>query len=580
MPQRIKILDPLLASKIAAGEVIERPASVLKELMENSLDAGATSITVHVSEGGKRIIRVVDNGEGIAKEDAALAFLRHATSKISTEEDLEAISTMGFRGEALSSISAVARVHLRTRRPSDVSGTAVTIEGGGPPSITDDGCPEGTSIEVKDLFYNIPARLKFLRSAESEFSRVLDIFKRIALINPEKRFKLVHGSARPVDTPSGGLRERISDLFGSDAAKQVIEVNTPFVSGFVGSHELTFATSKGLYLYVNGRMIRDKGISRAIIDGYGTVITGQRYPFAVLNLNVPPEDVDINIHPTKSEVRFKNPGFIYDTVKAAIKGALSGPSPSKTVYAAGTVSARPFIQEHSSFYGAAHKPSRLNDTAERFEFHTPTERVINPEFLAFETVGQLWGEFLVAQSAGNGGEFYLVDQHGAAERIAFEKLKKRYCKEAEAKRQMLLLPERFETTPGERDAINEVMPYLERIGFELMPFGPSIKGGGDTFLIKSLPDLLSSKSAAALILDLAEELAGAGGSSAVEERIEEALMRIACHSVIRGPRPLTREEGNALLREMAYVDFAVHCPHGRPVVKKFTRSEIEAFFKR
>ena len=220
---RIHILDKSLASKIAAGEVVERPESVLKELLENSIDAGATSITVHVIEGGKRLIRVVDNGAGIAKEDAPLAFLRHATSKISTEDDLERIMTMGFRGEALASISAVSRVTLRTKRPGEISGTSVVIEGGSEPVITDDGCPEGTSIEIKDLFYNTPARLKFLRGAEAEYGRILEIFKKIALVNPDKRFRIIHGSGRPLDAmpgnPSGEDSQTSSALMQASSSR-------------------------------------------------------------------------------------------------------------------------------------------------------------------------------------------------------------------------------------------------------------------------------------------------------------------------------------------------------------------------
>ncbi|MBI1912204.1 MAG: DNA mismatch repair endonuclease MutL [Deltaproteobacteria bacterium] len=584
---KIKILDELLASKIAAGEVVERPASVVKELMENALDAGATSISVHIIEGGKRLIRIVDNGHGISKEDAPLAFYRHATSKISSEDDLYSIRTMGFRGEALSSISSIARVTLKTRRPEDISGTMVVIEGSTTPEVSEDGTPEGTSIEVKDLFFNTPARLKFLRSNESEYGKILDVFKKIALINPDKRFKIIHGSGRALETAPGTLKQRIADLFGIEVIKSLIEVKSPHLTGFISSPDLTFPTSKGIYTYVNGRAIRDKGVNRAIIDGYGSIIDS-RYPFAVLDLIIPFEDVDVNIHPTKSEVRFKNTRFIYDSVKYAIRGALStGLLPSKAAPSI-SYSSRPVYGNNLSYPVSQSKESFAAETApfyfdepveRRLEFHRDTEEVKNPELLELDTIGQVWGEFLLAQSKANGGELYLIDQHGAAERSAFERLKKQFM-EAKIKRQMLLLPERIETTPEERDSINESMDYLDRLGFEIMPFGPSIKTGGETFLLKSVPDLLSAKSCGTLIRDLAEELSSVGGSSRVEDRIEEALMRIACHSVIRGPRPLTREEGNALIREMVKIDFAGHCPHGRPVIKKFTRSEIEVMFKR
>jgi DNA mismatch repair protein MutL len=513
--------------------------------------------------------------------------LRHATSKITEEKDLDAIRTMGFRGEALASISTVARVRLRTRRPGELTGTSVTIEGGSAPAITDDGCPEGTSVEARDLFYNTPARQKFMKSAASEFGRVADVFKRIAIINPGVRFRLVHGSSRPaVDTAGGTLRARLSDIFGADVAAGLMELKAPNVTGFIGAPG-AYASRKSLYIYVNGRPVQDKGINRAIIDGYGTVIDGPRFPLVVLDLAVAPEDVDINIHPAKSEVRFRNPGLVYDTVKTAIRLALAGGlTPGReaslpgrkdgaagfTPYRAPEAGTPAFLQESTPAL------SPVPPDEARLGFHADGNEVKNPEFLDLITVGQLWGEYLIAESRANGGEFYLVDAHGAAERAAFEGLKRRYFNGGEIKRQMLLLPERVETTPEQGDGITGALEYLARLGFEIIPFGPSARAGGETFMIKATPDILGSRSSADLIKELAEDLSDVGGSSAVEERIEAALMRIACHSVIRGARRLTAEEGNALLRKLADIDFAGHCPHGRPVVKRFSRREVEAMF--
>ncbi len=575
MPNRkIHILDPTLASKIAAGEVVERPASAVKELMENSLDAGATIISVYLIEGGKRLIRVVDNGEGISKEDAPLAFYRHATSKISKEKDLESISTMGFRGEALASIAAVAKVVLKTRRPGDIAGTCVSIDDNSP-EVSEDGCPEGTSIEVKDLFYNTPARLKFLRSPESEFARIADIFKTLALANPSIRFRLVHGSSRPVEAPPGTLKERIADLFGADVAKKVIEVRGPFITGYIGSHELSYPNSKALHTSVNGRAVRDKAVNRAIIEGYGAIIDG-RYPFAALDLKTPPEDVDVNIHPTKSEVRFKNPRFVYDTVKAAVRGALAfgGTLPGKTDRADsnGPFARRGFAPSPSQ--RAAEIDAGYAARTGPLVFDEGLKDAKNPELNSLEPVGQLWGEFLVAQG---GDFFYIIDQHGAAERIAFERLKERYYGGG-IRGQMLLIPERVETTPEERDYMTATLDSLNRLGFEVEDFGPSSFLGGQTFLIRSVPDILSSRGASSLIKALSKDLSGSGAGAG--ESIDEALMRIACHSVIRGQRMLTREEARALLKSLANVDFAGHCPHGRPVVKRLSREEVEEMFKR
>lgn len=588
MAGKIKILDPLLASKIAAGEVVERPASVVKELIENSIDAGASIITVVLAEGGKRLIRVADNGEGMSREDTAVAFHRHSTSKVSSEEDLLSIKTLGFRGEALASISSVARVRLRTRARGETIGTEVAVDGGSEPVADDYGGVEGTTIEVSDLFYNTPARLKFLRSTESEYGRVLDVFKRIAIMNPDISFRLIHGSSKAIDTKAGTLKERIIDLFRKEAVNKIIEVNNAYVAGFIGTFELSYPTAKAVYTYVNGRWVRDKGINRAIIDGYGTMLA-PRYPFAILNIKVPHEDVDVNIHPAKSEVRFKNPGSVYYCVKASIKGALcnaaAGPPPGAAAHSVHYASIDPprrSLSAHEQSVNIAAGPGAFffKEVRARGE-----EDLKNPEFLHLRTVGQLWGEFLVAESvsrpgAGDDGFLYIIEQHGAEERAAFERLKKDYFSASELKSQMLLLPERIETTPGEREAMEMAGSYLKRFGFEVTPFGPSTKAGGETFMIKSVPDILSSGSSERLVLDLAEELSGMGGSSRVEEVIEDALMRIACHSVIRGPRHLSHEEGDALLRKLAEIDFALHCPHGRPVVKKISRREIELMFKR
>lgn len=578
---RIHILDKSLASKIAAGEVVERPESVLKELIENSIDAGATSIFVHIIEGGKRLIKVTDNGSGIAREDAALAFLRHATSKISTEDDLERIMTMGFRGEALSSISAISRVTLRTRRPNEVAGTSVAIEGGSEPVISDDGCPEGTSIEIKDLFYNTPARLKFLRGAEAEYGRILEIFKKIALINPQRRLRISHGSGRPLDAMPGTLRQRISDLFGVDASK-LIEIDTSDLKGFIGTHELTYPTPKYVHTYVNGRPVRDRSINRAILEGYGQLLDAGRYPFAVLDLKVSPEDVDVNIHPAKSEVRFKNTRYVYDLVKYAVRGVLTGFSTRPVSYDrpqsfrnAGPQIQRPFLAEAGEPYNS----SMPAESPLSFQFEEADGATKTPEFLGLTVIGQLWSEFIIAETPERDGNIYIIDQHGAAERCAFERLKEAFAS-GTVRSQALLLPERFETTPDEKEEVFEALPGLSEMGFEVVPFGPSIKSGGETFLVKSVPDILSGRACAHLVKDLAHETAAFGGSSKIDEKIEAALMRLACHSVVRGARTLSRDEAQALLKDLSKVDFAGHCPHGRPVVKRISRGELEAMFKR
>jgi DNA mismatch repair protein MutL len=604
MTDRIKILDKHMAAKIAAGEVVERPASVVKELLENSLDAGAKSISIKIAEGGKRLISVTDDGAGMSAADALKAFLSHSTSKVATEADLEAIATLGFRGEALASISAVARVLLTTKERgsnSAAAGVSVKIEGAGEAELTPAGCTEGTTVEVRDLFFNTPARLKFLRSTSSELGRIMEIVKSAALINPRIRFTLLNGLNRSIDTAPGTgadpMASRIRELFGKKTALELIRVENPFVNGFISTHELSFATTKGLHLYVNGRPIRDRSINHAIIGGYERLLDNGRFPFVVLDILIPFADVDVNIHPAKSEVRFKNPRGVYELVRSTVKLALAKEThPGAETLAAKAKGRPPAVgaganaaltgpyatAESTAAYRPGHAP--LRETAPVLSGssagHGPDGPALkSPEFAELTPVGQLFGEFLVAENPDT-GEYYIIDQHGAEERSAFEKLKEACYGGDAIKRQLLLLPERVETTPQERDALNRARERLEKLGFEIEPFGPSGTLGGETFLIKSVPELLGPKDPARLVKDLAEELSALDGSTLVEECIDSALMRIACHSVIRGPRALSREESAALLKKLARIDFAGHCPHGRPVVKRFSRRELEQMFKR
>jgi DNA mismatch repair protein MutL len=607
---KIKVLPEGLSTKIAAGEVIERPASVVKELMENAIDAGATEITVTVAEGGRRLIRVVDNGCGLSKEDAALAVLRHATSKVSKEEDLAKITTMGFRGEALPSIASVARLTVKTKVRGEVVGTCVAVDGGGRPEVADAGCTEGTAVTVGDLFYNTPARAKFLRTPQTEYGRILDVFKRTAIAWPWIRFSLVHGSGKPTETSGGGLAQGVSDIFGRSILKELLQVKASVdggtgVTGLAGNPALSYPTSRWLFTYINGRWIRDRGINRAIADAYSGTIEAGRYPFVIVNLKVPHDEVDVNVHPAKTEVRFRRPSFVFDIVKAAVRDAIGsgsfsfgrGPDlasalsdrPSGvSVTSTPSVSERPYVSGSGLVKGLERLPLKAREVlssygaevpAGRLEFGEKGEGAVNPEFLEMEMVGQIWGEFIVAQPAA-GNEFFIIDQHGAAERVRFEKLKKQYFNRSGLSSQYLLVPERIETAPEESDVLKEAMPVLTSLGFEIIPFGPSLKKGGESFVIKAVPDILEGRGLGRLVTDLLEELSDLRRSSRIEESVDKVLMRVACHTVIRGPMTLTKEEAQALFEDLAMTDLAGHCPHGRPVVKRFAREDVEGMFKR
>ncbi len=619
MADKIKLMDELLSSKIAAGEVVERPASVVKELIENSIDAGAKAITVEIGEGGRRLMKVSDDGSGMSKADAVMAFSRHATSKVYAEEDLNNISTMGFRGEALSSIAAVARVTLVSRdidAPYDAPGVRVYVEGGGKPMVTDDSHPRGTVVEVRDLFYNTPGRCKFMRTARTEYGRVLDMVKKIAVAHPDIKMTLYNGSKTALGAGRGSLKERIFDIFGADIAGDLSEIRGDayqergfIVKGFVSKPTLNYSNANHIYLYINGRLIKDRTITRAVIDGYcGTLQgAGRRYPFVVLDLIMPAQELDQNVHPAKIEVRFKDNSFIYHLIKGAVRKTVAGEgtslpdevfdprTPAPYDIASGGKAEKPknplrLVGSRAGEASSEWNPntSRLGFSSEEQEiedkqssgelgFKGPVAALINPDLSEMDIVGQLWGEFLIVQRSE---DFFVIDQHGAAERVRYEELRKDYFRGIDIYSQYLLIPERIETTPEEAEAVHESSAHLKRMGFDLEPFGPSSRFGGETFLIKAVPEILAGRSSAALVKELAEELVNIGGSQKVEAMIEAALMRVACHSVIRGARGLSDKEARALLRQISGVDFSGYCPHGRPVVKKFTRAEIEGVFKR
>ncbi len=576
MEGKIRILDPSIAAKVAAGEVVAGPASVVKELMENSIDAGASAIVVAANDGGRRFIRVADDGCGMGQDDAELLFRRHATSKISADEDLFRIRTMGFRGEALYSISSVSKTTLRTKKAGELKGIEIRAVD----NMADTapvGCAEGTVVEVRGLFYNTPGRLKFLKSPDAEFGKILEVFKKIALIHPGIRFKLIKDSDVVMDTASGSLKERILELFGADFAGKLLEIDHLFVSGFATEPSLTYSNSRHIFIYVNRRSVQDKGILRAVMDGYGRLVEARRYPFTLIDLRMPPSDIDVNIHPQKAEVRFKQGSNAYDSVKSGVRKALSAvPSAyswRETAYGAQSPAPHAMAGESAALYGTMNlpeKPLLLDATAGAGD-------VKSPWLLNLAVVGQLWGEFLVAEEMFSKDYFYIIDQHAASERCAFERLKKEYSSNG-VKKQLLLVPEQFDASHEEAAAVLSSLDGLDSAGFEIAPFGGS--NGGGSFLIRAVPAMLSGRALSGLVKDIAEDLALNSWTGRIEDAVEACLMRIACHSVIRGARPLTSEEGRRLLLDLSLVDFASRCPHGRPVIKKLARAELDAYFKR
>lgn len=589
MPQcnKIKIMPKSLAIKIAAGEVIERPASVVKELVENSIDAKATDITVYINDGGRKLIKVVDNGEGMTGDDAVIAFERHATSKVLNEEDLYSISTMGFRGEAIPSIASVSETVLTTKVSGEIAGTIVKVKGGKIEDVRDAGCANGTMVEVRDIFFNTPVRLKFMRSISTETGHISDTVTRLALAYPSVRFRLYNNNVSILETSmKADLRTRVADVFGRDFLKDIIPVEAGNealkIHGFIARPESAYSTTRGLFIYVNNRWIRDRGISHAIANGYRNCLAHGKHPFVVLFITTLPQEVDVNVHPTKCEVRFKNPKNVYELTRGAIEAALGiwgTPSHASFVKPYENKMLAGWVKEKTSSYDAFPQFKQgYNPEAACFDLQVSQTELAGSAvdaktlfFSELKIIGQLWLEYLLCEREG---EFYIIDQHAAAERIAFEKLKKDYYLNRCVASQMLLIPQGLELSLQEKDVLENSHGAIKDIGFDIEPFG------GNAFIIRAVPAILSGRDCSGLIKELLEEMVSSEISFRIEDRLDDILMRIACHSVIRGKRQLSNEETKVLLERLAHVDFSGNCPHGRPVIKAISRIEIERMFKR
>ena len=420
-------MSELLSSKIAAGEVVERPASVVKELMENAIDSDATRISVFINEGGKRLIRVVDNGSGIGREDLALCFERHATSKLTRIEDLETISSMGFRGEALSSVASVSRVTLISRRAGFDTASSVVVEGGKIIEELEEGAPIGTSVAVADLFFNTPARAKFLRTVGTEFARITEQFKKIALAHPEIGFKLHHGSSKVIEAHPATLAERVAEIFGTAVSNELIELKASSINpdikiaGLIGVPTLTYPTGKGLLTFINSRPIKDAGLTKAVTLGYGSLLDKGRYPFALIFIDINTALVDVNVHPAKSEVRFSDPGAIFDALRFAINKTLGAFGPQikerelekeaninqgQEHYATASTGVRTATRANERERawqkpnkGATGRTTRADEIiTEPLDFIKQSPDTLTPEFLNMEVIGQIWGSSSYAKA--------------------------------------------------------------------------------------------------------------------------------------------------------------------------------------
>lgn len=590
---KIKILPETLSNKIAAGEVVERPASVVKELLENALDAQSTRIIIEVEKGGQSLIQVSDNGVGMGSDDALLAIERHATSKISRVDDLFSIQTLGFRGEALPSIASVSHFTLITRDKSSDAGTEIIVEGGNVKSVSEVGAPQGTLVSVKQLFFNTPARKKFLKAIGTEMSHIADTVSRIALGHPAVQFRLIHNGKIVKNWPDVSRHlDRIVDVLGKEVRSDLhaIELNRDglAISGWIGSPQITRRTSRGLYVFVNGRFVRDRTIQHGIFAGFAQRLVKGQFPVAVIFIQIPFDQVDVNVHPTKNEVRFVHPHGVHEAVKSAIaqrlyeidrvnwQPALESQKAPQVVE-----SLKPFKPENRdqlSVWQAqtSHPETSLSQpsaSSQRPVASSQKQRQPVSDgqgFSALRVVGQLHNTYIVCESDAG---MVLIDHHAAHERILFEQLQRRAGAQPAAA-QKLVVPETLELNFSEADILGQMVPDLKTLGLEMEPFGKN------TFVIKAVPSLLAGRDLKPMITEIVEKAAETGYAPGLKEALDQCRMVMACHGSMRAHQTLTAEQIRQLLAQLDKCDHPSHCPHGRPTWVRWDLATLEKSFKR
>lgn len=613
----IQLLDNITIQKIAAGEVIERPASIIKELVENSLDANSKNIVVEINNGGKTYIRVTDDGDGIEEEDLALAFQRHSTSKLRNIEDLYSILTLGFRGEALASISAVARVEVLTKTKSSQAGIHALVEEGEIKSLDLVGSPKGTTMIIRDLFYNLPVRKKFLKSDLAEANNISNMFYKLALGNYKTAFKLIRDNKVALKTSGNGdIKENIYSILGKDITKGLIPVEFDYeglkIKGYISNNSLYRSNRSHQYLYINGRYIVNYGISAAIEHHYKSLIPLNRYPVFVLYLDMDPGKIDVNIHPTKQEVKFTNKDDIIGIISNVIKDTLVPKINIPTFQVKEEKSKKEELpnlflmskDKEASILVRDYSNIDLSDNSDighiventligedsQSDLFTEIENIYNehmdyknhkdeiledaevkkrtlPEIIP---LGILFNTYILGEDRID-EKLYFIDQHAAHERIMYERYRKEYEKE-DISIQQLLAPEIIELTNAEYNYLAENLDYFQRMGFELEKFGPS------SYAIRGVPFLFGKPNVKNLFLDLLDNL-DRDIKNSFETRLDK-LMKLACASAIKAGDKISSLEIEALLKDLGQCENPYSCPHGRPTIMEMTKKDIEKQFLR
>ena len=601
---KINRLPPDLANQIAAGEVVERPASVVKELVENAIDAGARRLAIHVELGGKKLVRVEDDGEGMEPDDARLAIERHATSKLRCAEDLAAILTLGFRGEALPSIASVSHFMLRTRARGRESGTEIRVNGGALASVVEAGAPEGTVVEVHDLFYNLPARRKFLKSDSAESAQVSRVVTQLALAYPEVGFTLTSAGRKVLQCPPAlSQGDRLYQVYGerSDLLELRKDAGGLKLTGFIAALAEQGPTRGPQHVFINRRIVRDKTIAHAIIDSYSQASIKERSPEVHLFIEMPADALDVNVHPTKAEVRFRDQSLVHEVVRralmealghsgapqlqlrpehaaqnpfaAALPGVLAGgdyPNRWMPAYGAGGPGAASEAGGggRAGEAGGAGDPTYGTYVGHRFSGAGPDAASIDIKPMI--PLGQFRDTFIIAVDDEG---VAIIDQHVAHERVLFERVMQTLS-QGRLESQRLLVPMLLDVAPSAHEALLARTGELERLGFEIESFG------GTTIKVTAVPALLTADDQSKALLALAEDLEGLDRGAHVQDALQRIAATTACHAAVKANDPLTYEKMAHILAELRATAYSTVCPHGRPVMLRLTRREIEKNFDR
>jgi len=605
---RITRLPDDLANQIAAGEVVERPSSVIKELVENAIDAEATRLTITTEYGGKKLIRVEDDGIGMEPEDARLSLERHATSKIKKADDLGAILTLGFRGEALPSMASVSHFRMRTRFRGQPSGTEIRVNAGVTESVVEAGGPEGTLVEVADLFYNLPARRKFLKSDAAESAQISRTVTQLALCYPRIGFVLTNAGRKVVSCPPvSTVADRLYQLYGDRPDLVAVEREGMGLRlhGFVAALAEQGPTRGPQHVFVNRRIVKDKTIAHAIFDAYSVASNKERSPEVHLFLEVPPDRIDVNVHPTKAEVRFKEQSLVHEIVRRAVADALGrGPAPELTLRPSDLIPGRPMAQSIPGVLGGGNYPNRWAQVpAASYQPGTTTENIVGtgsgsaldvaaaalsgpdavqrgieprpapsgPDAMRpLIPLGQFRDTFIIAMDDEG---IAIIDQHVAHERVLFERIMQRLT-ERPLESQRLLVPIMLDMAPAERHTLISRSADLERFGFEVEEFG------GDTVRVAAIPAILPRDECEGALRSLANDLEGLDRGLGIEEGLKRIAALTACHAAVKANYPLTFEKMTHILEELRATAYSSICPHGRPVMLRITRREVEKNFDR